>query len=68
VGLDWESSYAVALELHRLHPGTELQDVTLGKIFEWTIELPEFEDDPALCTDEILHSIYQEWYEVTLHD
>ena len=65
--LNWESTYAVAVALRRLHADVNFQDVTLGNIFEWTMELPDFADDPALCNDEILASIYQEWYEVTLH-
>jgi FeS assembly protein IscX len=68
MSLDWESTYALALELRRRHPGAHLPDVTLGEIFHWTLELPEFTDDPAMCNDEILQSIYQEWYEVTLND
>jgi FeS assembly protein IscX len=66
--LNWESTYALALELERSHPGIHLPDVTLGDIYEWTMELPDFSDDPALCNDDILAAIYQEWYEVTLHD
>jgi FeS assembly protein IscX len=68
MALNWESTYAVAIELERLHPDAHLPDVTLGDIYEWTMALPDFEDDPALCNDEILTSIYQEWYEVTVHD
>jgi FeS assembly protein IscX len=68
MSLDWESTYALALELRRNHPGAHLADVTLGEIFHWTLELPEFIDDPAMCNDEILQSIYQEWYEVSLDD
>ena len=68
MSLNWESAFAVALELRRAHPSTDLQDVTLGQVFQWTMALPEFSDDPALCNDEILASIYQEWYEVTTND
>jgi FeS assembly protein IscX len=66
--LNWESTYALAIELERTHPDVNLPDVTLGDIYKWAMALPDFEDDPALCNDEILTSIYQEWYEVTVHD
>ena len=66
--LNWESVYALALELRRAHPGVRLEDITLGQIHEWTLALANFEDDPLLVNDQILLSIYQEWYEVTLHD
>lgn len=32
-------------------------------VFEWTIELPEFDDDRELANDGILAAIYQEWFE-----
>jgi FeS assembly protein IscX len=66
--LNWDSPFAVALELRRRHPEACLADVSLGQIRDWILALSDFEDDPALCNDEILASIYQEWYEVTLHD
>ena len=61
--LTWEASYAIALELRRQHPAAHIEDVTLGQIYDWTIELSEFEDDPLLANDDILYAIYQEWYE-----
>ncbi len=66
--LTWEASYAIALELQRAHPDARLEDVSLQQIFDWTVNLQDFEDDPALCNDEILSSIYQEWYEESLND
>jgi FeS assembly protein IscX len=68
MSLTWESPYAVAVDLRRLHPEAELEDVTLGQIYQWTLQLADFDDDPAVCNDEILAAIYQEWYEVILHE
>ena len=45
------------------HPQVELESVSLANILEWTLALPDFSDDPDLVTDEILYSIYQDWYE-----
>ncbi len=67
MSLTWESTYAVALELRRQHPDVNLDDVTLGQIYEWTLDLSEFEDDPALANDEILYAIYQDWFEENIH-
>ncbi len=61
--LNWESTYAIALELRRQHPKENLDDVTLGQIYAWTLQLSEFEDDPLLANDDILYAIYQDWYE-----
>ena len=61
--LTWESTYAIALELRRGHPEVNIEDVTLGQIYNWTLQLSEFEDDPSLANDEILYAIYQDWFE-----
>jgi FeS assembly protein IscX len=66
--LTWETSYAIALELKHSHQDVDIEGVTLQQIFEWTMELKDFEDDPALCNDEILSSIYQEWFEEIIND
>jgi len=66
--LNWECSYAIALELMRLHPAADLQNVSLNMICAWTLGLENFEDDPALANDEILAAIYQDWFEETIHD
>jgi FeS assembly protein IscX len=66
--LTWETSYAIALELMHAHSDVKIEDVTLQQIYEWVLDLKDFEDDPALCNDEILSSIYQEWYEEMIND
>jgi FeS assembly protein IscX len=68
MALNWDAVHEIATELRRLHPHMDLLQVTLADLYEWTTALPEFEDDPALCNDDILESILQEWYEVTNHD
>ncbi|HJS18769.1 MAG TPA: Fe-S cluster assembly protein IscX [Anaerolineales bacterium] len=65
--LTWEASYAIALELRRQHPEAEIEAVTLQQIYDWTVKLSEFEDDPSLANDDILYAIYQEWYEESIH-
>ncbi len=66
--LNWETSYAIAVELKRRHADAIMEGVSLQQIYAWTLELEEFDDDPALCNDEILSSIYQEWYEELMND
>ena len=65
--LTWESTYAIALELRRQHPDVNLEDVSLGQIQHWTLALSDFEDDPALVNDDILSSIFQDWFEENIH-
>ncbi len=66
--LNWETSYAIALELRRQHPDVNIEEVSLQQIYDWTLKLQEFEDDPALCNDDILLAIYQEWFEELMND
>jgi FeS assembly protein IscX len=44
-------------------PKVNLEDVSLGRIYQWTMQLPGFEDDPEMANEEILSAIFQEWYE-----
>jgi len=66
--LVWESTFAIALALKKAHPGVDLEKVTLGNIYDWTIALPGFDDDHALGNDEILAAILQDWYEEIIHE
>jgi FeS assembly protein IscX len=66
--LTWDATYAIAMALKRLYPNQNLNDVSLRKIYQWTIALPEFADDPALANEDILTDIYLAWYEETIHD
>jgi FeS assembly protein IscX len=61
--LFWDSTYEIALALGARFPDIDLDQVSLLDIFDWTIQLPGFSDDPELANDEILLAIFQEWYE-----
>ncbi len=65
--LYWDGSYEIALHLMSAYPNANIEDVSLQQIYEWTLALPEFADDPALVNDELLHAIYREWFEEVYH-
>ncbi|MBX3038919.1 MAG: Fe-S cluster assembly protein IscX [Anaerolineales bacterium] len=65
--MNWEATYAIAMELKRKYKDVNIEEVTLGQIYTWTLALPEFDDDPQLANDDILRSIYQDWYEELIH-
>lgn len=66
--LNWDSTYAIVLELKREHPLIELETISLKQLYQMVIDLPGFSDDPALATEEILKEIYRIWYEESTHD
>jgi FeS assembly protein IscX len=67
ITLSWESTFAIALTLKRQFPDVNIEEVSLQQIYDWTIALSEFEDDPALANDGILYSIYQDWFEENIN-
>jgi FeS assembly protein IscX len=62
-GLYWETSYEIVLDLMRVYPDVNVDEVGLEQLYQWIIALPDFEDDPALVNQGILNSILREWYE-----
>ena len=64
--LYWDSVFAIAMALKIGHPGIEISQVSVQNIYDWTVELENFSDDPALTNDEILLAIFQEWFEEML--
>ena len=67
MSLSWESTFAIAMELRRQHGEVRIEDISLKQVLDWTLALPDFEDDPALANDEILYAIYQDWFEENIH-
>jgi FeS assembly protein IscX len=65
--LTWDTTYAIALELRRQHPCVNMEEISIRQIYDWTLQLQEFEDDPSLCNDDILYAIFQDWFEENLH-
>jgi FeS assembly protein IscX len=64
--LTWDDTYPIALALRQAHPEADLEQVSLGMIYHWTLDLPAFADDPQLANEEILSAIIQEWLEEVL--
>lgn len=67
MSLNWEATYAIAMELRRQHRDINLEEVSLQQIYQWILQLPEFEDDIALVNDDILYAIYRDWFEENIH-
>ncbi len=63
MGLSWDSSYAIVLELKAHYPDVDVDAVGLHKLYQMIMTLPNFDDDPELANDAILADILGEWYE-----
>ena len=61
--LFWDSIYEIVLALKTQFPEEDLEEVSLQQVYEWTVALPNFKDEPELANEDILSAIYQEWYE-----
>lgn len=61
--LYWDAIFEIVMALKTQYPQENLENISLGKIYEMTVALANFEDDPELANDEILTAIYQEWFE-----
>jgi FeS assembly protein IscX len=67
--ITWEDTLEIVRGLRKFHPELQLEDISLGSIFHWTVELPGFSDDHELANDAILESIYREWLEeIMIHE
>ena len=61
--LTWEDTFLIAKELKQQKPGINIEDVSLGMIYNWTIGLPDFLDYIELVNEGILMAIFLEWLE-----
>jgi FeS assembly protein IscX len=66
--LSWEFPYEIALALKEAHPTQDLETLSLNHLQEMILALPHFQDDASLLNDDLLMSIYQDWYEEILHE
>ncbi len=61
--LSWEDTVELVRLLRENHRDVLLENVSIGQIFQWVVELPQFRDDRNLANDDILFSILTEWIE-----
>jgi FeS assembly protein IscX len=61
--LYWDTSYEIVLALMEQHPQVDFETLGTEQLRQWIVALPDFADDPNIVTEEILNSIFQEWFE-----
>ena len=63
--LYWEPTYEIVLALMAAHPNADVNVVGMQQLMDWIVALPNFADDPAIVSEELLRTILREWYEET---
>ena len=61
--LYWEPTYEIVLRLMETYPDIVIDDIGLHQLMDMIVALPDFADEPAMASDELLRDILREWYE-----
>ena len=65
--LYWDSTYAIVTVLMDSYPQVDPEQIGLYELGELVENLPGFQDDPSLVTEQILLDIQTVWYEETIN-
>lgn len=60
---DWHDTEDIALLLAEKYPNLDPLTVRFTDLFQWIIDLPEFEGDPEKSSEGILEQIQMAWHE-----
>ena len=61
--MKWTEVQEIAIQLSEAHPDVDPLKVNVVDLMQWTMALPEFDDDPKHCGERILEGIQQAWIE-----
>jgi FeS assembly protein IscX len=61
--LYWEPTYEIVLALMETYPDADIENVGMRQLMDMILALPNFADEPAMATDQLLRDILREWYE-----
>ena len=59
--MKWTEVQEIAIQLSEAHPDVDPIKVNFVDLMQWTMALPEFDDDPKHCGEKILEAIQQAW-------
>jgi FeS assembly protein IscX len=63
MGLTWDDTEDIALQLIEKYPDTDPLTVRFTDLHRWVTELPDFSGDPKKSNEGILEAIQMAWYE-----
>ncbi len=61
--MKWTDVQDIAIELYDSKPDLDPCTVNFVDLRNWTMALPEFDDDPERCGEKILEAIQAAWIE-----
>jgi len=61
MSLSWTDTLDIAIELYETHPEVDPRQVRFTDLMQWTMDLPEFNDDSKRCGEKILEAIQTAW-------
>ncbi len=59
--MKWTDIQEIAIRLSETRPEVDPGTVNFVDLMNWTLALPEFDDDPGRCGERILEAIQQAW-------
>ena len=63
MGLKWNDTLDIAIELDELHPDVDPMHVNFVDLRNWVLALDDFDDEPGHCGERILEAIQMAWME-----
>ncbi|HXQ21367.1 MAG TPA: Fe-S cluster assembly protein IscX [Candidatus Acidoferrales bacterium] len=63
MGLTWDDSEEIALQLMEAHPDVNPLAVRFTELHQWVTEIDDFDDDPKASSEGKLEAIQMAWLE-----
>jgi FeS assembly protein IscX len=61
--MHWTDSQRIAEALYDKHPDIDPKTIRFTDLYQWILDLEDFQDDPNKCGEKILEAIQLAWIE-----
>jgi FeS assembly protein IscX len=59
--MKWTDTLEIAIQLLEAHPDIDPKTIRFTDLYNWVVELPEFDDDTSRSGEKILEAIQMAW-------
>jgi FeS assembly protein IscX len=59
--MKWTDTQDIAIALTDQYPDTDPKTVRFTDLYQWVLQLPDFDDNPKRCGEKILEAIQMAW-------